>query len=126
MRDCPNATALAEVARAIDEWRGVVSAVCQGPAALVNLTLSDGSYMVAGKVVRAFTNEEERAVRLDAVVRFLLADTLIARGARHEGGPFWSPKVAVSERLVLGQSPASAAGVAEAVLGLLGAVGSAL
>ena len=31
-------------------------------AALVNLTLSDGSYLVAGKHVAAFTDEEEAAV----------------------------------------------------------------
>jgi putative intracellular protease/amidase len=69
--------------------------------------------------VSAFTNEEERAVKLDAVVPFLLADKLVERGARHEPAPIWQPKVVVSERLVTGQNPASAAGVAEAVVQLL-------
>ena len=47
-----------------DLWEGgnVVSAVCHGPCALVNVTLSDGSYLVAGKEVSAFTNAEEDAV----------------------------------------------------------------
>lgn len=65
------------------------------------------------------TKDEEREVQLDTVVPFLLADKLVERGARHEAAPNWQPKVVVCERLVTGQNPASATGVAEAVLGVL-------
>jgi putative intracellular protease/amidase len=116
MWDFPDSAAFAAAAAAIYERGGTVSAVCHGPAALVNIKLSSGQYLVAGKKVSAFTNEEERAAGLDKVVPFLLADKLVERGAAHEAGPLWQKKVVTSERLVTGQNPASAAGVAEAVV----------
>ncbi len=119
MWDLPDDPAFARVTAAIHARGGVVAAVCHGPAALVNVTLPSGRYLVEGKTVSAFTNDEERAVGLDAVVPFLLADRLVERGARHDAAPMWQAKVVVSERLVTGQNPASAAGVAEAVVALL-------
>ncbi|HSC86463.1 MAG TPA: type 1 glutamine amidotransferase domain-containing protein [Polyangiaceae bacterium] len=124
MWDFPDDRALSQVARDIYERGGIVSAVCHGPAALVNLQLSNGQYLVAGKKVSAFTNEEERAVQLDGVVPFLLADRLSARGALHQPAPLWQKQVVVDERLVTGQNPASAAAVAEAVVGVLQKQGS--
>jgi putative intracellular protease/amidase len=119
MWDFPDSAALSNVASSIYERGGIVSAVCHGPAALVNLQLSSGEYLVAGKKVSAFTNEEERAVGLENVVPFLLADQLIQRGALHQPAPLWQKQVVVDGRLVTGQNPASAAGVAEAVVGVL-------
>jgi DJ-1/PfpI family. len=58
-----------------------LGAVCHGPAALVNIQLSDGEYLVANKTVAAFTNEEEVAVGLTDIVPFLLESKLIERGA---------------------------------------------
>jgi putative intracellular protease/amidase len=119
--DFPGNERLAAIAAAIYERGGVVGAVCHGPSALVNVRLSDGSYLVAGKEVAAFTNSEEKAVGLDQVVPFLLADELTRRGAVHRPGADWQSKVIVSDRLVTGQNPASATGVAEAVATLLAA-----
>ena len=116
MWDLPDDPGFARAAAAIYERGGVVAAVCHGPAALVNIKLASGRYLVAGKAVSAFTNDEERAAELDTVVPFLLADKLVERGARHEGAPNWQKKVVVSERLVTGQNPASATSVAEAVI----------
>ena len=42
----------------------VVSAVCHAPAVFYDVKLSDGSLLVAGKEVTAFTNEEEEQVGL--------------------------------------------------------------
>lgn len=89
----------------------VVGAVCHGPAALVNIKLSSGQYLVAGHEVSAFSNEEERTVKLDKVVPFLLQDQLVARGAVYREAPLWQSQVVASERLVTGQNPASAKGV---------------
>ena len=86
----------------------MVGAVCHGPAALVNLKLSDDRYLVAGKELTAFSNEEEEAVGLHRVVPFLLESKLVERGARFEKAAPWQPKAVVSERLVTGQNPASA------------------
>jgi len=97
----------------------VVGAVCHGPAALVNVKLSDGAYLVAGKNVGAFTDAEERAVQLDKVVPFLLASTLVQRGATHHPASDWTANVVVDGRLVTGQNPQSATGVGEAMRDLL-------
>lgn len=53
MWDFPESAALADLARTIYENGGVVAAVCHGPAALVNLRLADGSYLVDELVRRA-------------------------------------------------------------------------
>lgn len=119
MWDFPDSAAAARVTRAVFEAGGVVGAVCHGPAALVNATLSDGSYLVAGRNVSAFTDSEECAVGLDATVPFLLASTLAQRGARHHAAPDWAAQVVTDGRLVTGQNPASASGVGAAMRGLL-------
>lgn len=117
--DFPDSPAVQRLSREIYEAGGVVAAVCHGPTALVNVKLSDGRYLVAGKRVAAFTDDEERAVQLEKVVPFLLASTLVQRGALHEAAPDWSSKVVVDGRLVTGQNPQSATGVGEALRDLL-------
>ncbi|WP_233602124.1 type 1 glutamine amidotransferase domain-containing protein [Corallococcus sp. CA047B] len=117
--DFPGSPAVQRVTREIYEAGRVVAAVCHGPAALVNVKLSDGKYLVAGKQVSAFTDDEERAVKLEKVVPFLLATTLKERGAKHQPAANWTAKVVVDERLVTGQNPQSATGTAEAVRDLI-------
>lgn len=108
MWDFPQDQRLAQIAADIYEAGGVVSAVCHGPSALINVKLKNGDYLINGKQVAAFTNEEERAVALDSVVPFLLADTLEERGAIHKPAANWQPNVVVDGRLITGQNPASA------------------
>lgn len=119
MWDFPVSPAVQRVTRDIFEAGGVVAAVCHGPAALVNVTLSSGAYLVAGRNVAAFTDDEERAVKLDTAVPFLLASTLSARGAHHHPASNWTAKIVVDGKLVTGQNPQSATGVGEAVRNLL-------
>jgi len=110
---------LAEIAATIYEAGGIVGAVCHGPAALVNIKLSDGKYLVADKTVAAFTNEEEAAVGLTDIVPFLLESKLIERGANFTKVPNFEVCVVASDRLVTGQNPASAAGVGEQMIALM-------
>lgn len=119
MWDFPNDQALASLAAAIYERGGVVAAVCHGPSALVNLKLSDGSYLVDGKNVAGFTNAEEEAVGLTDVVPFLLADTLTARGAIHHPAASFTPQTITDGRLVTGQNPQSAESTARAVVDVI-------
>lgn len=107
------------LAASIYQAGGVVAAVCHGPAALVDIQLADGSYLVAGKQVAAFSNAEEAAAGLTAVVPFLLETELAARGAQYSKAPLWQKHVVVDQRLVTGQNPASASGVGEAMAALL-------
>ena len=97
----------------------VVSAVCHGPAALVGVKAPDGKPLVAGKRVVAFTNAEEKAMKLDTVVPFPLETRLREQGARFESGPMWNSFAVRDGRLVTGQNPASSAAVAREVLAAL-------
>jgi alkylhydroperoxidase/carboxymuconolactone decarboxylase family protein YurZ len=97
----------------------IVSAVCHGPAALVNVKLSDGSYLIAGKNVAGFTNGEEEEVQSTNVVPFLLEDALIKHGANYKHAPNWNDNIAIDERLITGQNPQSAASVGKAIVKML-------
>lgn len=97
---------------------GIIGAVCHGPAALVGVKI-DGAPLVQGKEVTGFTNEEEAAVELTEAMPFLLENKLRELGAKFVEADKFQPKVAVSERLVTGQNPASATVAAQAVLELL-------
>jgi len=119
MWDLPDCAALARIAVAIYEEGGAIGAVCHGPAGLVNMKLSDGSYLVAGKRVASFTDEEEQAVGLENVMPFLLASELKKRGAIHTKADNFKPHVEVDGRLVTGQNPPSAKGVGEALVQVL-------
>lgn len=125
MWDFADNTQLAAIAAKIYAKGGVVSAVCHGPAGLVNIKLPDGKYLVDGKKINAFTNEEEAAVKLDKVVPFLLETKLIERGAKFEKSGLWQTHVVTDQRVVTGQNPQSAKAVGEAVLKELGAIKSA-
>jgi putative intracellular protease/amidase len=116
MWDFADSAAVQKVIREIWEAGGIVSAVCHGPAALVNAKLSDGSYLVAGKKLASFTDEEEADVKYTKVVPYLLATTLKERGALHQPAPNWTEKVVTDGRLITGQNPASAHGVGQAVV----------
>ncbi|WUD72174.1 type 1 glutamine amidotransferase domain-containing protein [Streptomyces sp. NBC_00510] len=119
MWDFPQNPVLMDVARRIYEAGGVVGAVGHGVAGLVNTALSDGSYLVAGRQVAAFSNEEELSIGLGNVIPFLLQSRLEERGARYSAAPEFRPHVVVDGRLVTGQNPASAAGVGQAIVSVL-------
>lgn len=119
MWDFPGDKALASLAVGIYEKGGVVAAVCHGPAGLIDLRLTDGSYLVDGKNVAGFTNAEENAVGLTEVVPYLLADALTAHGAIHHPAADFTDQVITDGRLVTGQNPASARSTAVAVAAVL-------
>ncbi|OJF17210.1 MAG: glutamine amidotransferase [Bacillaceae bacterium G1] len=120
MFDFPDNEVLQATVREFFESGRVVAAVCHGPAGLVNVKLSSGEYLVKGRKVTSFTNEEERAVQLDADMPFLLEDRLRENGALFETAPMWADHVAVDGNLVTGQNPQSGESAAKKVLELLG------
>lgn len=115
MWDFADSPAILKIVPEFFESGKIVSAVCHGPAALVNVKLSDGSYLIAGKNVAAFTNGEEEEVQSTNVVPFLLEDVLIKHGADYKHSPNWNNNIAVHGRLITGQNPQSAASVGLAI-----------
>lgn len=107
---------LADIASKIYGNGGIVAGVCHGPAGLVNIRLDNGKYLVDGKKINAFTNEEESAVKLTDVVPFLLENKLKERGAKFEKSGLWQNHVITDQRVITGQNPQSAKSVGEAIL----------
>ena len=118
MWDFEEEAVVAQFASRVYERGGVVSAVCHGPAALVNARAGDG-WLLDGKRVTGFTNAEEDAVELTDEMPFLLETRMIERGAEFVGGENFKANVITDGRLVTGQNPASARGAAEAVVRLI-------
>lgn len=115
MWDLPNNTELTNIASKIYEQNGIVSAVCHGPAGLLNIKLSNGKYLIAGKKVNGFSNEEEELVKLTQIVPFLLENQMKDRGGVYEKSAPWQNHVTVDGRLITGQNPQSAKAVGEAI-----------
>lgn len=120
MVDMPEAPLLKKVIATIYERKGVVGAVCHGPVSLLNVKLSDGSYLVNGKNIAAFTTaEEDSYARPD--VPFDLQTALTRQGAIFHAAAPWSANSIADGNLVTGQNPASAKGVGEKIVGILAA-----
>lgn len=115
MWDFPDNEKVKSLTAQIYENNGIVAAVCHGPAALVNVKLSSGKYLVDGKKVAGFSNAEEDAAGLTKTMPFLLESKLKARGGEYSAAALWQEHVVSDQRLVTGQNPASATAVAKAV-----------
>lgn len=114
MWDFRNDANLKEVSEAIYQQGGVVSAVCHGVAALVDLEDEQGNPLIQGRKVTGFSNSEEFFSGLKNEVPFFLEDDLISKGADYNKTfiPF-RPYAITDGRLITGQNPASAKKVAE-------------
>jgi putative intracellular protease/amidase len=115
MWDFPENQDIQRSVRDMYESGKVVAAVCHGPAALINVRLSNGRWLVDGKTLSTFTDEEERAVDKAGTVPFLLGKRLEERGAKLRKADNFKKSVSVDGRLITGQNPASAVAVGEAI-----------
>jgi putative intracellular protease/amidase len=96
---------------------------CHGTAALVDLKLSDGSYLVAGKTVTGFSNEEEDysdGFVGQKVMPWRVEDVLRERGANYVHGGLFKAFTVRDGRLITGQQQYSGRKVAQVVIEALG------
>jgi putative intracellular protease/amidase len=96
---------------------------CHGTAALVDLKLSDGSYLVSGKTVTGFSNLEEDysdSFVGQRVMPFRLEDALKERGANYVQGGLFKAFVVRDGRLITGQQQYSGRKVAQVLIEVLG------
>jgi putative intracellular protease/amidase len=96
-----------------------LAAVCHAPGVLRHAKGKDGSPLVQGRAVTGFSNAEEAAVQLTAIVPFLVEDELKQKGGTYSKGPDWAPFVLTDGCLITGQNPASSEPAALAVLAKL-------
>jgi len=118
MVDMPDNEIIQAAIASTYERGGVVGAVCHGPVSLLNVQLADGSYLIQGKNITAFSNaEEDNYAKED--VPFLLETALRDRESNYSSVSPWQAYSITDGRLVTGQNPASAQGVAEKMIAIL-------
>ncbi|WP_431286917.1 type 1 glutamine amidotransferase domain-containing protein [Roseateles chitinivorans] len=92
-----------------------IAMVCHAPAILRDVKKADGDYLVKGVKLTGFKNAEDNEIELLDHLLFSLEDELKGRGADYVSKANWEPNVIVDGVLMTGQSPASAAPLAEAL-----------
>ncbi len=122
MFDLVQSQELSAITRGIYDLGGIISALCHGPAVLANVTLNDGTSLIANRRVTGFSNEEEAIFgkKWQSEFPFLIETKLKALGARWEESPMMMPKVVEDGQLITGQNPYSTAQLAEAIVRKLG------
>lgn len=110
---------LHKVVASVYDDGGVVGAVCHGPAGLIGVELENGLRILEGRKATSFTNAEEKAVKKEDAVPFALQTKVEEDGAEFKAGEDFEENVIVDERLVTGQNPASAGGVAKEMVKLI-------
>ncbi|MDX1328621.1 MAG: type 1 glutamine amidotransferase domain-containing protein [Arenibacter sp.] len=105
-----------QLIESFDNQKKPIAFVCHAPAALKDVTSSEGSPLVKGKKVTGFTNSEEAAVQLKDVVPFLVEDMLKEKGGIYSKAGDWEAYALQDGNLITGQNPASSKLVAEKLL----------
>jgi putative intracellular protease/amidase len=115
---------LKDAIREMYESERPVAIYCHGTAALADLKLSDGSYLVEGRTVTGFSNEEEdysdRFVG-QRVMPWRIEDVLRERGANYVQGGLFKAFVVRDGRLITGQQQYSGRRVAQVLIEAVGA-----
>jgi putative intracellular protease/amidase len=99
------------------------ASLCHGISALIDVRLSDGSYLIDGKTMTGFANVEEDAAN-EAVGQTIqpwrVEDAARERGANFVEGGLWKPYAVRDGRLLTGQQQYSGRKIAELVIEALG------
>lgn len=116
MFDLAGSTAMARLLREFHQQHKYITAVCHGPAALVNVRDERGMTLINGKKMTAFSNAEEDAVNLSTSMPFMLETSLRNAGALFVAAPDFTAHALRDDWLITGQNPASSAAAAELLL----------
>jgi putative intracellular protease/amidase len=114
---------LRDAIRAFYESEKPTAALCHGVSALIDLELSDGSYLIEGKTMTGFANVEEDfadQVVGSQVMPWRIEEAARERGANYVQGRLWKPFAVRDGRLITGQQQYSGTKVAELVIEALG------
>lgn len=123
--DFPENPDIKRITSTIYESGGIVAAVCHAPAALLNVTLSNGELLIKNKKVTARSYAEETSGGLLSkedilyYFPFVIEDELKQKQAVYSNAAIGKPYVVTDGRLVTGQNPESTVKVATQVINLL-------
>ena len=105
------------------ESEKITSALCHGVAALLDVKLSDGRYLIEGKTITGFSNVEEDFVDNllgTKLMPFRIQDVAIERGANYISHGLWRECAVRDGRLVTGQQQNSARATAKLIIEAIG------
>lgn len=117
----PENKSIQNISTEIYKNKGVVSAICHGTAGIVNLKISDGTYLYKNKVVNGFPDKFENKSK----AYYKEFPFSIEKSIQENGGKFmysekgWDGFYKVDGRLITGQDPTASAIVAEKVIEIL-------
>jgi putative intracellular protease/amidase len=100
-----------------------VAVLCHGVAALMDVELSDGSYLIAGKTMTGFSNAEEDfadGIVGGKIMPWHIEDVAKQRGANYIQGGLWKAFAVRDGRLITGQQQYSGAKTARLLIEALG------
>lgn len=120
MYDLLDCQPIHNISKEIFENGGIISSVCHGYCGLLNLKLSDGSYLIANKKMTGFSWHEEIVAGVSGEVPYNAELMAKDRGAIYKKSliPFL-PYAVSNGRLITGQNPASAKATARRVVKFL-------
>ena len=108
------------VLSAIASRGGTIAAICHGVVGLTNLLDAQGVLLAKGHPMTGFSLDEEVAANLIDEVAVVPEERLRAIGALYTKAPeLWGACVVEGPLFITGQNPASAKGLAEAVINRL-------
>lgn len=100
--------------------KSTIAAVCHGTIAFANIK-KDTKYLVEGKALTGFCNEEEAMFgKMASEFPFLLEERLLLRGANYQKGEAMLPFLIRDDNFITGQNPYSTVQVAEEIVNSLG------
>jgi putative cofactor-binding repeat protein len=99
----------------------IVATVCHGAVALLNVKLKNGALLLKGKNVTCFSQPEEdlKGHTIEKIIPFFLDKAIINEGAKYSKADPFEKHVVIDGNLITGQNPASAIGVAKAIISKL-------
>jgi putative intracellular protease/amidase len=115
--DLPNEHAINEIVQEIYPRReGFIAAIGHGLAALLNVKTEKGELWLRGKRVTCQTLEEEKELKLERALPFMIEEKLKQIGAKFEKANKFQPHVVEDERLITAQNNYSTKEWVEAIL----------
>ncbi|MCF6402508.1 type 1 glutamine amidotransferase domain-containing protein [Chitinophaga filiformis] len=118
--DMPDNAASIALIQSFVEQQKPTAFVCHSAAALKNVKTKNGEYLIKGKTVTGYSNEEESAGKTGEKGAFSLEDMLRERGANYQKATEkWTPFAVQDGLLITGENPASSEATAEKLLAAL-------
>jgi putative intracellular protease/amidase len=120
MWDFSNNKTLAKLVSDFWSQGKIVASVCHGAAGLLDAIDINGEALVKNREVNSFTDEEERKIKKDSIMPFLLESRIRELGGKFEKVDPFQGIVVTDGQLITGQNPPSAPKVAYQMLNQLG------